>query len=75
MADVLIRGVDDETLERLKKRAELAGRSLQSETKLILERAAGRTLGESLVVAAAWRKKRGKSTTDSVKALRQDRRR
>jgi plasmid stability protein len=75
MADVLIRGLDEGTLERLKLRAERAGRSLQSETKLILKRAAGRSLGDALAVAANWRKKLGKTTTDSVKSLRHDRRR
>jgi plasmid stability protein len=75
MADVLIRGLDDEALERLKRRAERAGRSLQRETKLILERAAGRSLDESLAVAAKWRKKLGKRKSDSVKLVGEDRRR
>ena len=75
MADVLIRGLDDDVLERLKRRAERAGRSLQSETKLILQRAAGRSLDESLAVAARWRKKLGKRKSESVKAVAEDRRR
>ncbi|RIK86176.1 MAG: hypothetical protein DCC67_03115 [Planctomycetota bacterium] len=75
MADLLIRGLDDEVVQRLKKRAKLAGRSLQSETKSILERAAGRSLDESLKVAARWRRKLGPRTTDSVELLREDRQR
>jgi plasmid stability protein len=75
MADVLIRGLDDDVLERLKRRAERAGRSLQSETKLILQRAAGRSLDESLAVAARWRTKLGKRKSDSVKSVAEDRRR
>ncbi len=75
MADILVRGLDDDVLARLKHRAELAGRSLQSETKLILEQAAGRTLEESLKVAAAWRKKLGKRSSDSAAAQREDRER
>lgn len=51
MADILIRGLDEDVVKRLKKRAKLAGRSLQSETKSILERAAGRSLEESLAIA------------------------
>ena len=73
MADILVRGLKNDIVERLKRRAKTAGRSLQSETKLILEQAAGRTLDESLKVAAGWRKKLGKRSTDSVQALREDR--
>ncbi len=75
MANLLVRGLDERTVEQLKKRAELAGRSLQSETKRILEEAAGRTLGESLKAAAGWRKKLGKRSTDCVDSLREDRER
>lgn len=73
MPDLLIRNLDPEVLMRLKRRAKAAGRSLQSETKGILEQAAGRTLDEALAVAAGWRKKLGKRSTDSVKSLREDR--
>lgn len=73
MADILVRGLDDETVKRLKERARRTGRSLQSETKLILEQAAGRTLNESLAVAAAWRSKLGKRSSDSAADQREDR--
>lgn len=73
MADILVRGLNEEIVEQLKQRAKLAGRSLQNETKLILEQAAGRTLAESLQVAAGWRKKLGKQSTNSAEALREDR--
>lgn len=75
MADILVRGLDDDVVNRLKQRAALTGRSLQSETKLILERAAGRTLGESLAVAAAWRKRLGPRSSDGAQDQREDRRR
>ncbi|MBI3467022.1 MAG: hypothetical protein HY000_28745 [Planctomycetes bacterium] len=39
MAQVLVRGLDQETVERLRRRAESRGRSLQAELKEILERA------------------------------------
>ncbi|QDU87527.1 hypothetical protein Pla175_08890 [Pirellulimonas nuda] len=73
MADILIRGLNPSTLDRLKRRAKAAGRSLQSETRLILEKAAGRTLDESLLAAARWRKKLGDRGVDSVQALNEDR--
>ncbi|MFN3167220.1 MAG: FitA-like ribbon-helix-helix domain-containing protein [Phycisphaeraceae bacterium] len=73
MPDLLIRNLDPEVLERLKRRAKASGRSLQAETKGILERAAGRSLDEALASAAGWRKKLGKRSTDSAKALREDR--
>lgn len=73
MPDLLIRNLDAKVLDRLKRRAKLYGRSLQSETRGILEQAAGQTLDEALSVAAGWRKKLGKRATDSVQALREDR--
>lgn len=75
MADILVRDLANDVVARLKERAELAGRSLQSETKLILERAAGRSLAESLTVAAAWRKRLGKRTSNSAREQSEDRQR
>ncbi len=40
MAQILVRNLSKEVVERLKKRAMEEGRSLQSEVKLILEQAA-----------------------------------
>jgi antitoxin FitA len=73
VADILVRGLDDDVVNRLKQRAALTGRSLQSETKFILERAAGRTLDQSLSVAATWRKRLGQRTSDSAHEQREDR--
>lgn len=73
MPDLLIRNLDPEVLKRLKERARRSGRSLQSETKGLLEQAAGRTLDEALAVAAAWRRKLGKRGTDSAEAQREGR--
>lgn len=75
MADILVRGLDDDVVDRLKQRAALTGRSLQSETKRILERAAGRTLDESLAVAASSRKRLGKRMSNSAIEQREDRQR
>lgn len=41
MPDVLVRGLDRQTVARLKARAKRNGRSLQSEARLLLEQAAG----------------------------------
>jgi len=40
MADILIRGLDDDVVRKLKARAKSNGRSLQAEVKGILERSA-----------------------------------
>ena len=40
MPDVLVRNLDEATLDRLKARAQDGGRSLQAELKMILEAAA-----------------------------------
>ncbi len=42
MSQILSRNLDDETVARLKRRAEQAGRSLEAEVREILEYAAGR---------------------------------
>jgi plasmid stability protein len=75
MVDILVRGLDDDVVDRLKQRAALTGRSLQSETKLILERAAGRTLDESLAIAARWRTRLGQRSSESAQEQREDRER
>lgn len=76
MSDILIRGVNTKTLQRLKMRAKRNGRSLQGEAKLILENAAGQTLSESLASAQRWRKKLakpGKRFSDSADLIAEDR--
>jgi hypothetical protein len=40
MSSILVRGLAQKTVERLKERARLNGRSLQQEVKALLERAA-----------------------------------
>lgn len=54
MAQVLIRGLDDEVVERLRDRARAGGRSLESELRIILNRAASwRGWDESRIVSAS----------------------
>ena len=75
MPDILVRGVESETLERLKARAKRHGRSLQSEARMILESAAGASVDEVLAAARAWRKKLGRRFDDSAELIREDRER
>ncbi len=75
MPDILIRGLDERTVEQLKQRAKRHGRSLQRETRLILENAAGMSVAEALENARRWRKKLGRRFEDSTDLIREDRRR
>lgn len=74
MAQILIRNVDESTLERLKLRAAQNGRSLQAEVKMILDQAAYVDLQTARLSAARIREKlKGRSESDSVDLLREER--
>ena len=74
MAQVLVRDLDPEVLERLKSRARLHGRSLQGELKVILEAAAVFSMSEAREVSERWRQRlAGQMTSDSSDLLREDR--
>ena len=74
MAQILIRNIDDATLETLKLRASQNGRSLQSEVKMILDQAAHVDLQTARLTAARIREKlKGRSTSDSADLLREER--
>jgi len=76
MPDILVRDIDPEKLERLKARAKKNGRSLQSEAKLLIEKAAEeRTIEDILESARQIRKKVGTPAVDSVTLIREDRER
>ena len=75
MPDILIRGLDTQTLKQLKQRAKQHGRSLQSEAKMVLENAAGKSLNEVLEAARGWRKKLGRRFEDSAELIHEDRQR
>ena len=76
MAQVLVRDLDPEVLERLKSRARLHGRSLQGELKVILEAAAVFSMSEAREVSERWRQRlAGQMTSDSSDLLREDRER
>lgn len=74
--DVLIRNIDEETLEKLKKMAEANNRSLQQELKLLLERHAGPDIEEVRRMARESierYKAQGRKFSDSTDEIREDR--
>lgn len=76
MPDVLIRNIDEKTLNTLKKRAEKNNRSLQSELKKMLEEYAGTDMDEARnMVREIYEKYKaeGRVFSDSVKDIREDR--
>jgi plasmid stability protein len=74
MAQVLIRDLSSEVVARLKTRAKRRGRSLQYELKDILERASRQSAIEGRVLADRLRRQlAGRSHSDSVQLLKEDR--
>lgn len=74
MPQVLVRGLDPTTLERLKARARRHNRSLQAELREILERAARTDLITARRTAEQLRKKlAGGRHTDSADLIAEDR--
>ncbi len=77
MAQVLVRDLDAAVVERLKERARRNGRSLQKETKAVLEAAARPyTMEEARLAAERIRSRFGDRTfSDSAELIREDRER
>ena len=74
MSNILIRGLDDETLRRLKARARRHGRSLQGEAKLLLEQAAGAGPEEMAALLERWKERFSeRRMVDSATLIREDR--
>jgi plasmid stability protein len=75
MASILIRGLDQKTVQRLKERARRHGRSLHQEVKEILERAVATfTMSEARQLSEGWRRRLGgRSMSDSAPLIREDR--
>ena len=75
MSDILIRGLDAQTLKRLKARARRNGRSLQNEAKLVLEQpAAGGGAEEIAAMLDRWKKRfAGRRFRGSENLIREDR--
>ena len=77
MAQVLVRDLDADVVAQLKLRARQHGRSLQKETKAILEDAARQGSLEEARDAAARVRRRlaGRTFSDSADLVREDRER
>lgn len=76
MPDILIRGLDAKILKRLKVRAKQNGRSLQSEARLLLERAAGFGSDQVAAMFDGWKQRfTGRKFSDSAELISEDRRR
>jgi len=77
MAQILVRDLDKDIVERLKKRAKEEGRSLQSEVKFILEQAAAEPkvdMKAALRIAEEFRRKfKGRKFPDTVDLIHEDR--
>ncbi len=76
MPDILVRGLSDEKLKRLKVRAKQHGRSLQGEAKTILENAAGADSKEVAAMLGRWKQRfKGRKFSDSTELISEDRQR
>lgn len=76
MAKVLIRNLEERTVDRLKQRAARNGRSLQAELQTIIERATMVDVVEGRALAARIRRKLSdRKHTDSTALVADDRRR
>ena len=75
MGSILVRGLDQKTIERPKERAHLNGRSLQQEVKALLERAADTlTMREARGLSDRWSHRLGgRRFSDSAHLIREDR--
>ena len=75
MANIMIRNLDEETVNALKEAARCSGRSMQAEVRMILEAAVDRRARD----ARFWerveeiRKKQKPSTVDSTEIIREAR--
>lgn len=74
MKQMLVRGLPDDVVARLKARAESHGRSVESEVRTILEAAAGFSVEQTRNVIAKWQSQfAGRKFSDSSELLREDR--
>jgi plasmid stability protein len=74
VAELLVRNLNPDIVDRLKARARQHGRSLQSEVQRILEEAAGRRMEDARALADRIRASlEGLPSSDSVELLAEDR--
>ena len=78
MAQVLVRGLEDSVVDRLKERAQANGRSLEAELRAVIQQAArfDVNLAETRDLAARLRRRlAGRKHTDSAQLVAEDRQR
>ncbi len=76
MPQLLIRNLEEKTVENLKARAKRHNRSLQGEVKLILEEYVARPDESPLAIADRWQGYfAGRAFSESAELLREDRER
>jgi plasmid stability protein len=78
MAQVLVRGLDEAVVDRLKERARAGGRSLEAELRAVIEGAAAYEAGLQSTRDLAVRLRRrlaSRKHTDSAVLIAEDRRR
>ncbi|MBI5725297.1 MAG: hypothetical protein HZA50_15160 [Planctomycetes bacterium] len=76
MPDILVRGLNAQTIKQLKARAKRHGRSLQGEARLLLESAAGTDKARIAAIFEKWDKRlAGRKFTPGVDLIREDRER
>jgi antitoxin FitA len=77
MAQILVRDIDEKVVEKLKRRARKDGRSLQSEVKIILEKAADAPVVDMkkarALIMSIRRELKGRDLSDGVNLIREDR--
>ena len=75
MGQLLVRGLEDHVIERLKRRADSHHRSLEAELRDILQRAARQVdVTQATELADRIRKKlEGRAHSDSAELIREDR--
>jgi len=77
MGSILIPDLDDDVIQRLRERAERAGRSLEAEVRLILEQAAGPAQWDMATARARieelQKRFKGRKFPDTVDLIREDR--
>lgn len=74
MAQILIRGLSADVVDRLKARAQSHGRSVEAELRTILENASGFSVAQTRAVASEWQSRyAGRQFHDSGKLLNEDR--
>ena len=76
MAQILIRNLDEKTVERLKERARRRGRSVQAEAKMILTQAVGIGFEQARDLVKKWQERlANRANAGTTQLLREDRQR